>query len=76
LTGEDRFRQLWPPLAYDDTPPPLGQGGRRNAARVARCATRRHSFDEVSQTFSARQSKAEALRCLRCDIKATAEGQP
>lgn len=75
LTGEDRFRQLWPQLVYDQTPPPHGQGGRRNAAKISRVAARRN-FTEVSQTFSARQAKAEALRCLRCDIKATAEDQP
>jgi NADH-quinone oxidoreductase subunit F len=76
LTGEDRLRRLWPPLEYDNTPPPSGQGRDRNTAKVTPCATRRRSFDEVSHTFSARQAKAEALRCLRCDIKATAEGQP
>jgi len=76
LTGEDRFRQLWPPLVYDNTPPPSGQGGQRQAAKVTRCATRRRNFEEVSHTFSARQARAEALRCLRCEIKATAEAQP
>jgi len=76
LTGEDRFHQLWPPLVYDDTPPPLGQGGKRNAANVTRCAARRCNFAEVSQPFTARQATAEALRCLRCDIKASSEEQP
>jgi len=70
LTGEERFRGLWPAIKYDDSPPPQGQGGRRNVAKMAACASRRHNFDEVAQTFSAAQARAEALRCLRCDIKA------
>jgi NADPH-dependent glutamate synthase beta subunit-like oxidoreductase len=75
LTGQDRFRELWPRLEYDATPPPHGQGGKRNAAKVAGCAVRRHNFNEVTQTFSAGQARAESLRCLRCDIKATGEDE-
>jgi NADH-quinone oxidoreductase subunit F len=75
LTGQDRFRELWPALEYDETPPPHGQGGKRNTAKVAGSAARRHNFNEVTQTFSAAQAHAEALRCLRCDIKATGEDE-
>ena len=75
LTGQDRFRELWPALEYDDTPPPHGQGGPRHAAKIAACETRRHNFTEVTQTFSAAQAQAEALRCLRCDIKMTGEDE-
>ena len=73
LTGQDRFGELWPVREYDSAPPPQGQGGPRNAAKVAACTVRRHNFNEVVQTFSAAQAQAEALRCLRCDIKAAEE---
>jgi len=73
LTGKDRFRELWPAFKYDNAPPPQGQGGRRNVAKIAACASRRRNFNEVTQTFSARQARAETLRCLRCDIRTTEE---
>ncbi len=75
LTGQDRFRELWPALEYDNTPPPHGQGGKRNTATIAGCAARRHNFNEVTRTFSAGQARAETLRCLRCDIKTTGEDE-
>jgi pyruvate/2-oxoglutarate dehydrogenase complex dihydrolipoamide dehydrogenase (E3) component len=73
LTGQDRFRELWPKLEYDQTPPPQGQGGSRNRAKIALVAARRSSFNEVTRTISAAQARAEALRCLRCDIKTAGE---
>ena len=73
LTGEDRMRDLRPGIKYDSSPPPEGQGGRRNVAKIAACAERRRNFSEVAQTFSAAQARAEALRCLRCDIKTAGE---
>jgi len=75
LTGQDRFRELWPALKYDNTPPPHGQGGKRNTAKIAGCAARRRNFNEVTQTFSAGQARAETLRCLRCDIKTAGEDE-
>ena len=73
LTGQDRLRDLWPDIKYDNTPPPQGQGGPRNAAKIAACARRRRNFNEVAQTLSAEQAYAETLRCLRCDIKTAGE---
>jgi NADPH-dependent glutamate synthase beta subunit-like oxidoreductase len=75
LTGQDRFRELWPALEYDHTPPPHDQGGPRVAAKIAGPAARRHNFNEVTQTFTAARARAETLRCLRCDIKATGEDE-
>jgi hypothetical protein len=75
LTGQDRFRELWPVLEYENTPPPQGQGGPRNAAKIAGSAARRHNFNEVTRTFSAAQARAETLRCLRCDIKTTGDDE-
>jgi formate dehydrogenase beta subunit len=72
LTGKDRFLELWPAFEYDNAPP-QGQGGPRNVAKIAACASRRHNFNEVTQTFSARQARAETLRCLRCDIRTAEE---
>jgi NADH-quinone oxidoreductase subunit F len=75
LTGQDRFRELWPALEYDNTPPPHGQGGKRNTATIAGHTARRHNFNEVTRTFSAGQARAETLRCLRCDIKTAGEDE-
>ena len=75
LTGQDRFRELWPSFKYENAPPPQGQGGERNTAKVAACEGRRHNFHEVTHTFSAAQAHAEALRCLRCDIKTAGEDE-
>jgi NADH-quinone oxidoreductase subunit F len=72
LTGADRFRQLWPPLEYDNSVPPHAQGGARNIGKLVPCAVRRANFNEVTLRLSAWEAKAEAMRCLRCDIKAHA----
>ena len=48
-------------------------GGSRNRAKIAGVAARRRNFNEVTHTISAAQARAEALRCLRCDIKAAGE---
>jgi NADPH-dependent glutamate synthase beta subunit-like oxidoreductase len=71
LMGADRFRHLWPKLKYDNSIPPDSQGGPRNVAAVLPYEQRRRSFDEVSRTFDEWPAKAEALRCLRCDVKAS-----
>ena len=75
LTGEDRFRQLWPRPAYDNSIPPHAQGGSRHAGKLAACAARRANFHEAVQPLSAWEAKAEALRCLRCDLKADLEDE-
>jgi NADH-quinone oxidoreductase subunit F len=68
LMGRDRFRQLWPAFRYDMAPPqPLV--GARTAPVLIPSQIRRNNFVEVSQCFSDWGAKAEALRCLRCDIK-------
>jgi hypothetical protein len=69
LVGVDRFRQLWPRFEYDNSAPPHAQGGSRNAAEIVPKETRRSTWSEVSHTLSDWAAKAEALRCLRCDIK-------
>jgi NADH-quinone oxidoreductase subunit F len=71
LTGEDRFRRLWPRTRYDNSIPPDSQGGPRNAGAIVPGEQRRRGFDEVAHTFTEWQAKAEALRCLRCDVKAS-----
>ena len=75
LTGQDRFRELWPALKYDNTPPPHDQGGPRVPAKIAGPAARRRNFNEVTQTFTAARARAETLRCLRCDIKTAGEDE-
>jgi NADH-quinone oxidoreductase subunit F len=71
LMGEDRFRRLWAKIKYDNSVPPDSQGGPRNVSAVLPSEQRRRSFDEVSRTFDEWPAKAEALRCLRCDVKAS-----
>ena len=73
LTGLDRFRQLWPRLEWDNTIPPHAQGGSRNTGKLVPCARRRANFKEATQVITAWEAKAEALRCLRCDVKARAD---
>jgi hypothetical protein len=70
LSGEDRFRRLWPKTKYDNSIPPDSQGGPRNIGPVVPSEQRRRGFDEISHTFTECQAKAESLRCLRCDVKA------
>jgi NADH-quinone oxidoreductase subunit F len=69
LTGLDRFEELWPKFEYSHTVPPPGQGGSRNPARLLSVEERRGNYVDVSPTFMEWQARAEALRCLRCDIK-------
>jgi hypothetical protein len=45
-------------------------GGSRNVGKLVPSDARRTSFSEVSRTLSAWEAKAEAIRCLRCDVKA------
>jgi hypothetical protein len=71
LMGEDRSHHLRPNIKYDNSIPPDSQGGQRNVAAVLPTERRRVSFDEVSRTFDEWPAKAEALRCLRCDVKAS-----
>jgi hypothetical protein len=59
---------LWPAFKYSMAPPqPLV--GSRTAPVLIPSQIRRNDFIEVSQCFSDWGAKAEALRCLRCDIK-------
>jgi NADH-quinone oxidoreductase subunit F len=71
LTGEDRLRRLWPKIKYDNSIPPDSQGGPRNTGPVVPSEQRRRGFDEVSHTITEWQARAESLRCLRCDVKAS-----
>ncbi len=75
LVGVDRFRQLWPRFEYDSTVPPHAQGGSRNVGEIVPGEVRRSTWNEVSHRLSAWAAKAEAMRCLRCDIKVHPEEQ-
>ena len=70
LAGVDRFRQLWPRPQYDNTAPLHTSEGQRNIGQLVPAEKRRSSWSEVSHTLSAWEAKSEAMRCLRCDIKA------
>ncbi len=70
LTGLDRFEELWPKFECSHTVPPPGQGGSRTPTRVLSVEERRGKYVDVSPTFTEWQARGEALRCLRCDIKA------
>ena len=70
LVGVDRFRQLWPRLQYGNTVPQHTADGSRNVGKLVPNDVRRSSWGEVSHTLSAWEAKTEAMRCLRCDLKA------
>jgi len=70
LVGVDRFRQLWPRLEYDNTVPQSTVDGARSVGKLVPSEVRKSSWGEVSHTLSAWEARSEAMRCLRCDIKA------
>jgi len=70
LSGLDRFRQLWPRLEYSNAVPTHTAEGPRQIGKLVPGDERRSSWSEVSHTLSAWEAKSEAMRCLRCDIKA------
>jgi hypothetical protein len=64
---------LWPRPRYDNTVSQHTPEGSRNVGKLVPCEVRRNSWSEVSHTLSAWEAKTEAMRCLRCDIKAHPE---
>jgi NADH-quinone oxidoreductase subunit F len=75
LVGMDRFRQLWPRPKYDNTVPPHSAESPRQVGKLIPSNARRNTWDEVAQTLSAWEARSEAMRCLRCDIKAPVDGE-
>lgn len=61
-------------------PAVVGSEELENAARAVPPALpvkgRRKNFNEVERSLSEEQARAEARRCLRCDLAFTQEGQP
>jgi NADPH-dependent glutamate synthase beta subunit-like oxidoreductase len=61
-------------------PAVVGQEELENAARavppVLPVKGRKKNFNEVERSLSEEQARAEARRCLRCDLAFTQDGQP
>ena len=75
LVGVDRFRQLWPRPQYNNTVLQHTAEGPCNVGKLVPSEVRRSSWSEVSHTLSAWEAKTEAMRCLRCDIRAHPEDE-
>ncbi len=69
LTGQKRFKQLWPSYPIHNDVPLEPQGGERNSIRIIPVSERQANFREVSLGLTEEQAQQEAVRCLRCDIK-------
>jgi NADH-quinone oxidoreductase subunit F len=69
LMGAARLSQVMPTYEYDHTVPVEAEGGPRNASRVLGVPERLCSFDEVCLGLDEAAVRAEAERCLRCDVK-------
>jgi NADH-quinone oxidoreductase subunit F len=69
LTGQKRFKQLWPSYPIHNDVPLEPQGGERNSIRIIPVSERQANFREVSLGLAEEQAQQEAVRCLRCDIK-------
>ena len=73
LTGSDRVDSLRPAADYPHVVPVEPAGGPRHAPRHLTVKKRKGSFDEVTRALDGPAAGQEALRCLRCDVKAVPE---
>ncbi len=69
LTGDHRWKQLFPEFDYDQTPPEQPSESRRHTGHHAPASARPRDFDEVVLGLTAEEAHQESCRCLRCDIK-------
>jgi NADH-quinone oxidoreductase subunit F len=70
LMDNDRWDELFMPVAYEQTPPKEVSESRRHTPQTLPVAQRIRSAAEVVAGLSAEEALAEACRCLRCDVKA------
>jgi NADH-quinone oxidoreductase subunit F len=71
LSSEPRYDSLVPAFEYDRTLPQPNDTPRHNA-RFLPAAVRAKTFAEAVSALRPEEARAEACRCLRCDIRETA----
>ncbi|MFH0796195.1 MAG: FAD-dependent oxidoreductase [Candidatus Omnitrophota bacterium] len=69
LTGKHRFSKLFSEFRYQKTAPAEPEGGKRSSMKISPVKVRREDFREVTSGLSQKKACAEAVRCLRCDVK-------
>jgi NADH-quinone oxidoreductase subunit F len=74
LSGSSRLASVTGGFSYGQTPPPRAVGGAMARPPLLGLADRRGSFAEVSAGISDVQARAEARRCLRCDVEQAEPG--
>jgi NADH-quinone oxidoreductase subunit F len=72
LMGEDRLHLLSHAFSYNKNVPLDPIGGKMNRSRRIEATERQGNFHEIAQGYSGEQALAEALRCLRCDVRENA----
>ncbi|MDD5252511.1 MAG: FAD-dependent oxidoreductase [Candidatus Omnitrophota bacterium] len=69
LSSEDRFSKLSRKFTYKFQVPLEPKVSKKLDAEKLKISKRRNNFKEVSLGLSSKQARAEANRCLRCDVK-------
>jgi NADH-quinone oxidoreductase subunit F len=69
LTSEDRFARLFHKFNYKSEIPLEPKVSKKLDGGKLEINKRRNNFKEVSLGLSLKQARAEANRCLRCDVK-------
>jgi NADPH-dependent glutamate synthase beta subunit-like oxidoreductase len=72
LTGESRFDSIMPKFQYGQTVPAQPSNARRHHPHDLPAAIRAKSFQETTSALRPEEAYEEACRCLRCDIRETA----
>jgi NADH-quinone oxidoreductase subunit F len=72
LMGEYRWEKLFPEVEYSQLPPGEPVPSHRHTAPVVLAALRVRSQQEVVAALDAKEALEECQRCLRCDLRSTA----
>lgn len=70
LTGNSRFRELWPKFEYSQLVPLTASDARRHRVRERNAQERAKDFDDTTVGLTVNEATAECGRCLRCDVRA------
>jgi len=69
LMGVNRFYELRKSFSYSMDVSVEPAGGARNSTSNITFKEYKGNFKDVTKSFSSKQAKLEAIRCLRCDVK-------
>ncbi len=72
LMGRDLFKTLFRDFGYSMEVPEKPSKDHRGESRLVPPEQRRGNFQELALGFSGEQARAEAARCLRCDVRENA----